>query len=240
MDFREYFINQLNEYLVKNDVKVTKKNRAIALIGLGPHAKRIYLHYIKKYKENLSLVVDLKSQKANIRKYLDDNGFKNTKIFCIDDQYKDNLELPKNIESNLLSVFKTFEITHIFISTEPKAHNMYLKFALKNDINVLTDKPITVTKNMTSVRSINKVRKQYYEILKLSENSIADCKVMCQRQYHRGYEYVKKLLKTYNLEAFVHTENNVQKAKQLLNLGARGIYTDCIHRDEIEQEEVNK
>ena len=194
MDFREYFINQLNEYLVKNDVKVTKKNRAIALIGLGPHAKRIYLHYIKKYKENLSLVVDLKSQKANIRKYLDDNGFKNTKIFCIDDQYKDNLELPKNIESNLLSVFKTFEITHIFISTEPKAHNMYLKFALKNDINVLTDKPITVTKNMTSVRSINKVRKQYYEILKLSENSIADCKVMCQRQYHRGYEYVKKLL----------------------------------------------
>lgn len=166
----------------------------IALIGIGPHAKRIYLHHIKKHKENLALVVDLESERDNIRKYLDDNNFKTTKIFCIEDKYKDNLELPKDIESNLLAVLKTLEITHIFISTEPKAHNMYLNFALKHNINVLSDKPITVLKNMTSIRSIDKVREQYYDILKLAQNSKADCKIMCQRQYHRGYEYIKKLL----------------------------------------------
>ena len=168
--------------------------RNIALIGLGPHAKRIYLHHIRKHKENLSLVVGLESKREIIRTYLDENNFKNTKIFCISDEYKDNLLLPEEVASNLLAVMRTLEITHIFISTEPKAHNMYIRFALENNFNVLTDKPITVVKNMTSIKSINKVRKQYYDILKIAKNTKSDCKVMCQRQYHRGYEYVKKIL----------------------------------------------
>ena len=71
---------------------------------------------------------------------------------------------------------------------------MYLEFALKNNINVLTDKPITVTKDMTSLKSIEKVRKQYYEILELANHSKGTCKVMCQRQYHRGYEKIKEVL----------------------------------------------
>ena len=166
----------------------------VALVGIGPHAKRIYLNYFKKHKINLALVVDLDSQKNSIRKYLDENGFKNTKIFTIDDSYKDDEHLPENIASNFLAVCKTFEITHLIISTEPKAHFMYLEFALKNNINVLTDKPITVTKNMTSLSSIEKVRKQYYQILDLAKHSKGTCKVMCQRQYHRGYEKIKEVL----------------------------------------------
>ena len=71
---------------------------------------------------------------------------------------------------------------------------MYIHFALENNYDVLTDKPITVTKNMTSLRSIEKVRNQYYDILKLANNTDVMCKVMCQRQYHRGYEYIKNLL----------------------------------------------
>lgn len=166
----------------------------VALIGIGPHAKRIYLNYFRKHKVDLSFVVDLSSQKETIRKYLDDNGFKNTKIFTIDDAYKDDEHLPENVASDLLAVCNTFEITHLIISTEPKAHFMYLEFALKNNINVLTDKPITVTKNMTSLSSIEKVRKQYYEILNLAKHSKGTCKVMCQRQYHRGYEKIKEIL----------------------------------------------
>ena len=190
MNSEEYIKKYLNQ---KDNFKVNKNVR-VALIGLGPHAKRIYLNYFKKHKINLDLVVELESRKEYTKNYLEQNGFKNTKIYSLNDKYKDFFELPSNIESNLLSVCETLEITHIVIATEPKAHNMYLKFALKNNINVLTDKPITVTKNMTSIRSINKVRKQYYDILNLANHSKAMCKVMCQRQYHRGYEYIKKLL----------------------------------------------
>ena len=172
-----------------------KSNKiSVALIGLGPHAKRIYINYFKKHNVNLSLVVDLDSKKGQVRQYLDENGFKNTKIFTIDDELKDKEELSKEIKSNLLAICKVLEISHIMISTEPKAHFMYLKFALENNINVITDKPITVTKSMTSLSSIEKIRKQYYELLELANNSKSSCKVMCQRQYHKGYELVKKEL----------------------------------------------
>lgn len=171
---------------------VKKKN--VALIGLGPHAKRIYLNYFKKHNIELGLIVDLESKRDSVKKYLNENNFKNTKIYTIDDKYKDNIHLPNNISQTLAEICKTLEISHIIISTEPKAHNMYLEFALKNNIDVLTDKPITVCKNMTSLKSINEISKQYNEIIKLSNNSKAMCNVMCQRQYHRGYEYIKKLL----------------------------------------------
>lgn len=170
------------------------RKKSIALIGLGPHAKRIYLNYLKKHKVELGLLVDLDSKREEARKYLNENGFKNTKIFTISDEYKDNKHLPSQIAQSLLDICKTLEITHIIISTEPKAHNMYLEFALKNNIDVLTDKPITVNKNMTSIKSINEISKQYYEIVELANNSKAMCNVMCQRQYHRGYEYIKQLL----------------------------------------------
>lgn len=169
-----------------------KKN--IALVGLGPHAKRIYLNYIKKHRVKFKLLIDLESQENIVREYLDENGFKNTQIFTIPDKYKDHQTLPKDIANKLLDTLRELDITHLIISTEPKGHNMYLELALKNNINVLTDKPITVTKNMTSKKNVKKVRNQYYNLLKLSEQSNAMCKVMCQRQYHKGYEYVKKLL----------------------------------------------
>ena len=190
--FKEAMEKSFDEYAKERKYKERKQN--IALIGLGPHAKRIYLNYFKKHRTNFALLVDLESKKNWAREYLDEQGFKNTKIFTLDDKYKDNELLPKEIESNLLAVCKTLEISHIIIATEPKAHNMYVHFALENNYDVLTDKPITVTKNMTSLRSIEKVKKQYYDILKLANNTDVMCKVMCQRQYHRGYEYIKDLL----------------------------------------------
>lgn len=166
----------------------------VVLVGIGPHAKRIYLNYFKKHRVNLPLVVDIESKRNEIRKYLDENNFKNTKIFTVSDEIKDMKHLPKEVSSNFASICKIFEITHLIISTEPKAHYMYIEFALKNDINVLTDKPISVTKDMTNLKSIGEVRKQYYEILELSKQSKVSCKVMCQRQYHKGYEIIKDIL----------------------------------------------
>ena len=145
----------------------------VALVGLGPHAKRIYMHFFKKYKVNLALVVDIDSQKDYVKDYLKKNNFKKTKVFTIDDGIKDNDSLPKDVFDDLATDCDSLHITHVIIATEPKAHNMYIEFALKNDINVLTDKPITVTKNMTSLSSIEKVRKQYYNILNLEKKSKA-------------------------------------------------------------------
>ena len=172
------------------------KKHNVALIGLGPHAKRIYLNYFKhhKGKVDLTLVVDVKSKEQEIREYLDANNFNTTKIYTIDDENKDDKHLTKKESLCLIKICDTLKISHMLISTEPKAHNMYIEFALKNNINVLTDKPITVGKNMTNKNNIEQIKKDYYNILKLANESKAICKVMCQRQYHKGYIYVKNLL----------------------------------------------
>lgn len=173
-----------------------KNSHNAILVGIGPHAKRIYIKFFKKYKNKikLSAVIDLESNEDKIRKYLNDNGFEDTVLLTIPDKLKDNKHLPKLFNNKLKLLCDILNITEIVISTEPKAHYMYIEFALKNNIKVLTDKPITVTKNMISKSSISMVRNDYYRLYKLADKSKVNCYIMCQRQYHKGYLYIRKLL----------------------------------------------
>ena len=58
-------VNYVLENLNKKPKKVLKEKN-IALVGLGPHAKRIYLNYFKKHNTNLALVIDIESNKENV------------------------------------------------------------------------------------------------------------------------------------------------------------------------------
>lgn len=167
----------------------------VMIIGVGPHSKRIYFYLFKKFKIIPKIVVDLESNNDATLKYLDENGFSSSSTWFLPDCYKDDEKLPKKYEKELLSLCREKNITHIIVSTEPKAHCMYLNFALDNNINILSDKPITVVKNMYDLKNINKIRTQYYELLKKYKNSSCSCKIMCQRQYHRGYIFIKKVLR---------------------------------------------
>ena len=42
----------------------------VLLIGIGPHAKRIYINYLKTHRVNLKLVVELESNKDKTIEYL--------------------------------------------------------------------------------------------------------------------------------------------------------------------------
>lgn len=129
------------------------------------------------------------------RNYLDREGFKDTDIFTISSSLKDDEELPLEYQERLKNELKKRNINDLLISTEPKAHNMYLNFSLKNNINVLSDKPITVLKDMVNKDNIVKLKKQYYDLLKLYNPKKCKCQIMCQRLYHKGYQYIKDLLK---------------------------------------------
>ncbi len=186
------------EYYVLETIKkianeAPPKKIKVALVGLGPHAKRIYSHYFQKHKINLALVVELEELKESVKSYLLENGFKKTQLFTIENKLKDKEKLPKKIEQKLLNVCKSLNITHFIISTEPKAHYMYLTFTLKYHYPVLTDKPITVNKKMQKMKNIKKLKKQYLKLIKLSNKTNTPCYVMCQRKYHKGYEYIKKI-----------------------------------------------
>ena len=143
----------------------------VILVGLGPHAKRIYINLFKKYKINLELLVDLKSQKENIQEFFKNNNFKNTELFLIDDSYKDLTSLPNFIFTDLQKVIKSKNIKYAIISTEPKAHFMYAKFFLENNVNILLDKPITAPIYCNSdINQARKIKEEYNELCKLYES----------------------------------------------------------------------
>ena len=61
-----------------------KKN--IMLIGLGPHAKRIYIKLLKKHRIIPKLIVDLKSKQEEITDYLKSNFDQDINCYFIKDK----------------------------------------------------------------------------------------------------------------------------------------------------------
>ena len=175
------------------------------LVGLGPHAKRIYISIFKKYRLNLSLLIDLKSKKSEIEEYLQENNI-STEIFLIDDSYKDLICLPNNISNKLERKIRTKNIKYAIISTEPKAHFMYANFFLENEINILLDKPITSPINCNNdINQTIKIKEEYEELCRLYERKKDKIHftIQCQRRFHEGFIYIKNLLietvKKYNI-----------------------------------------
>lgn len=175
----------------------------LCLIGLGLHAKRIYIGYCKKYNIKPKLIIELDSFENETKKYLKELGWEDICCYFIKEKYRDYRFLPKCESIKLKKIIKTLNITHSIISTEPKGHNMWCEFFMKNNIHVLTDKPITVYDNMLNKKCINLLLKDYNNLLSLQKKHNVQCKVMCQRMYHMGYMYIRNLvedmIKTYNI-----------------------------------------
>ena len=166
----------------------------VCLVGVGPHAKRIYIQYFKKYNLVPKLIIELESKKDSTIKYLESQGIDGYKIFTINDKYKDKKKLNKRISERLKSICLELNITHAFISTEPKAHYSYLEFFITNKIDVLSDKPITVSTNMMSLRNIKAIKTDYEYLQNLAKENHVNCQIMCQRTLHKGYMFIKQLL----------------------------------------------
>lgn len=183
---------------MKTDVKV-------ALVGLGPHAKRIYINYVKNNDVNLKLVIDVKSNEENVKKFLDKEGIKCITYF-ISDEYRNNEFLSSIDTVNLKEIVNKLEITHAIISTEPKAHKSYLDFFIRNKINVVVDKPLTAPIDVsTDSNQAKKIIDDYEYIVNLYKKYEDEVilKVQCQRRWHKGYLFIhnlaSKIVKKYNI-----------------------------------------
>jgi len=167
----------------------------IILVGLGPHAKRIYINLMKKHNVLPLIIVDLVKNKNSILDYLN-----NEKICCdtyfVPNEEADNLDLSKKVANDIRKLMKKNNIQYAIISTEPKAHFAYSKFFLKENINILMDKPITSPMfTFENVENSRKIKKEY-DVLKRAylKKSNMNFVIQCQRRFHDGYIYVKKLI----------------------------------------------
>lgn len=166
------------------------------LIGVGYHAKRIYLPYIRSGECcNLAACWDLASQREKVETFLKDAGISVPCYYAENDSISDTLH--KKDIGRLNEIVKKHGIEAVIISTEPLAHLKYAKWALDNDLHILLDKPIS-TEVDVSVNA-NKARKLFKDYTTLAKAYIKKNKkknlvfsIQAQRRFHTGFQAVRE------------------------------------------------
>ncbi len=180
----------------------TFKNN-LMLIGCGPHAHRIYLPLIQKYKDKfdiiLRVVVEVESKKKETIDYFSTVEI-GPELYFIENDSEREFVLSKKDYGILKDLVHKNNINAIILSTDPLAHKAYLNFALEEGIHVLTDKPITTQVNASiDVEQAKKIMEDYrglVEKYKLAEKRFPNLIVSClsQRRYHPAVNRIKSEL----------------------------------------------
>ena len=179
----------------------TTKIVNVLLIGVGPHARRIYVPALFKFALNLPVrlvaAVDLKNQKGIIDTYLQEQGYE------LDITYFESFDvttgIPDNARTILDELVKKFNIQGVIISTEPASHKVYAEWALGKGLNILMDKPVTVRKAISvDYVQASKLIDDYDELLELynthKSNKPTLFSINVQRRYDHGFDKVKDLI----------------------------------------------
>lgn len=169
----------------------------VALIGLGPHAKRIYLHFLAKYQCQPVLIVDLDSRRTVVAAYLAERRI-DAAVYFINDVNRDRAELKAHDARSLGDLCQQFGVNRAIIATELKAHLAYAKFFLSAGISVLMDKPISAPINSsTDPAAARQVYQDYLDLRRVYDarpNKAVRLVVQCQRRNHAGYQHMRQML----------------------------------------------
>ncbi len=168
----------------------------IMIIGMGYHARRIYIPYFMRGVRGCSLVcgLDIFEQKNIIESYLAKNDYM-LDIFFTNDLQQDIIN--KELDDLLLRMVNEHKIDSVIISTEPLMHYKYTKWCLEHNLNILIDKPITAEADIsTDLEKALKIQRDYEELKKIYINKkdsglIKAFSVVSQRRFHPAYIFAK-------------------------------------------------
>ncbi len=169
----------------------------ILLIGLGPHARRIYFPLLEKYATayglSIPLVVDLESQREIIEAYLEKRALQPQKLLFLEDRNRH--ENNGRILNQQLTPEILAQCHGIIISSEAQTHEAYINWALNNHLDILTDKPIIAPAHVaTNMDAAQAIFDNYLQLEKNLRHSKTNFIVQCQRRSHEGYNLIHSYL----------------------------------------------
>ncbi len=170
------------------------------IIGVGHHCRRIYYPIFEKLRNYNLVIVDPSSEKEKIKKYISKMKLKPIKEIYLKKFSDEDNSLPSEIEERLDEQIKKYSLKGVIISTDPLCHHQYAKWALKNELSILMDKPITITKNVSTNPDLSNKLNEHYLELKNLYKKINNKKrktlfsIVSQRRFHKGFKKVKELL----------------------------------------------
>lgn len=141
----------------------------IMLIGCGPHAKRVYIPKLKefqsKFEIKLKAVVEIKEKQEDVSTFVS-KYFENVNyVFVEYFEEKFKQSLPDEVENKLNSIIAKENINSIIIATDPLNHMQYALWALKHNLHILMDKPISTYNNISNDVEQAEQLKRDYELL---------------------------------------------------------------------------
>ena len=181
----------------------------IIVIGAGPHSRRVYLPLLANRQDvSITVAIDLFSQKSTIDTYLDKKGLKEKVPMKYIEKFDPRGELPEDLTHYLEEVVAKHGVKMVIIATEPTAHICYGKWAIRQRLNIILDKPISVRSNSSC--DIKEARGIWHDYQRLADEwekvRVQDSKkspmprptlitVNVQRRYHTGFEQVIGLVR---------------------------------------------
>jgi hypothetical protein len=173
--------------------------KTIVLVGLGPHARRIYYPLIEKYAAqydlHIPLIIDLIDQAAVLQEYLAGRTLHPDRLLLLDREARNR---PTLDPAALEALARIPHIDVMIIATEAKAHKPYAIWALDRNIDILMDKPISAPLGAANDSTVAAQIMDDYELL---ANHLARSRsnfiVQCQRRSHAGYRFIHDYLRDF-------------------------------------------
>ena len=171
------------------------------IIGIGHHCRRIYYPFFENLRNYNIIIVDTASEMKKIKKYLSKMKIKPIEEIYTKKFSDESFTLPIEIKEELDKQIKKYSVRGVIISTDPLYHYQYAKWALENELSILMDKPITISRNVSTNPDLSNQLIEHYLDLKEMYKKINNSKrkllfsIVSQRRFHKGFEKVKELLK---------------------------------------------
>jgi hypothetical protein len=176
----------------------------VALIGLGPHAQRIYYPLLVRHAQagelRLSAIIDVQDREATVRAYLAGRpppAQGGPAHLCfVPTERRDDGVIWQEAAALLTRLRAAGQLDGLIIACDPRAHRAYLDFALGNDLDILLDKPLTAPDRPGhDPAQAARILRDYQDLRRRHAASRANFIVQAQRRAHPGYLFVLQTLR---------------------------------------------
>ena len=171
------------------DKENTPMIRRVAIIGLGPHNRRIYYPQLERRSIVVALVIDIEGQRESVEGFLQGRRLQPEQVVYIPTEARDDPTMHPTAAAALQAARDRFD--GIIISSEPSSHQPYLRWALEHGVPALIDKPPIIPAPFAlTAEAAKRIIIEFDEVLALAEASPASVAVTVQRRAHPGYKFV--------------------------------------------------
>lgn len=165
--------------------------RNIIMIGLGPHAQVCQYYFLEKMNRQgipvrLRLLVELQDRAEDVERFLQDKSVQPDQLFGLPVSDRNSPDIHPQLLAYLEKI--KHSVDGILLCTEPKAHKKYILWALANNIDILSDKPLTAP--LINEQGFDQVWKDYQDIEAALARSSARLCLLTNKRVHKAYSEV--------------------------------------------------